>query len=61
MKKEKEVCQHNWEKNYDCFEDAVNIMGERLDIPVKCSKCGLEGYEVYKLEKYTDLNSKEIE
>lgn len=50
-KEKKENCVHNWEWSYDCFEDAVQRFGERLDIPVKCSKCDKEGFEVYRFDK----------
>ncbi|MDP2755500.1 MAG: hypothetical protein Q8P40_14075, partial [Nitrospirota bacterium] len=42
------MCKHEWRWNYDCFEDARELDGELLGIPVKCKLCGAEGVEWYK-------------
>lgn len=41
-------CDHDWQWSYDCFEDAVTDEGCQITIPVKCTKCGAEGRQVYK-------------
>jgi hypothetical protein len=42
------MCKHEWKWHYDCFEDARELDGELLGIPVKCKLCGAEGIEWYK-------------
>jgi len=41
------ISGHNWKWHYDCFEDARQLDGDCIGIPVKCIDCGKEGVEWY--------------
>ena len=43
--KKQSPCDHDFHYSYDCFEDARILSGNMLGIPVKCSKCKIEGIE----------------
>ena len=47
-------CEHEWQYNYDCFEDARIFEMDTLGIPVKCSKCDVEGIEWWVFSRVTE-------
>ena len=47
-------CEHMWEYNYDCFEDARILDKENLGIPVQCIKCDKEGIEWWVFSKVAE-------
>jgi len=47
METQGKKCIHNWQWDYDCFEDAVIKSKHSIGIPVRCSKCGKKGFQHY--------------
>ena len=61
LKTNQTLCDHDWEWNYDCFEDAVIKEFDTIGIPVKCRKCGLEATEWWSYATVRDANGKTID
>ncbi|MCK4351806.1 hypothetical protein KAW65_00170 [candidate division WOR-3 bacterium] len=53
-------CDHEW-KDVKDWKDKLKIKyGEIIEIPQKCMKCGLEGYEVWVYSCIVDKEDNEV-
>lgn len=54
-------CDHEWEYVKDWRKELkFGGLGETIEIPQKCSKCGLKGCEVWIYSCVVDKKGKEI-